>query len=310
VRVQVSNASGHPLHQSSRTLAAWTGLTELAEFRVTTPELWSPDSPHLYRCRVTLYSSAGDMHLDERFGIRQLEFVEHGPFKLNGNRVLLRGTQRHADHAGVAAAMSDDLVRQELQLIREMGANFIRLAHYQQDRLVLDLCDELGLMVWEEVPWCRAGVGSQSFQKNTRDMLTHMIDQHYNHPSVILWGLSNEDDWPNEYPGVDQQAIRSFMTEMRDLAHRLDGSRLTSFRRCDFARDIPDVYSPSIWAGWYRGNYANTSRACWQRANASGDSSISNGVRTVTQGVTPKIPKPCYARSLAAMELMNADLII
>jgi beta-galactosidase len=255
VRVQVSNASGHPLHQSSRTLAAWTGLTELAEFRVTTPELWSPDSPHLYRCRVTLYSSAGDMHLDERFGIRQLEFVEHGPFKLNGNRVLLRGTQRHADHAGVAAAMSDDLVRQELQLIREMGANFIRLAHYQQDRLVLDLCDELGLMVWEEVPWCRAGVGSQSFQKNTRDMLTHMIDQHYNHPSVILWGLGNEDDWPNEYPGVDQQAIRSFMTEMRDLAHRLDGSRLTSFRRCDFARDIPDVYSPSIWAGWYRGNY-------------------------------------------------------
>src|ERR1700744_3509606 len=151
--------------------------------------------------------------------------------------------------------MSDDLVRQEMQLIREMGANFIRLAHYQQDRLVLDLCDELGLMVWEEAPWCRAGVGDQAFQNNARQMLVDMIDQHYNHPSVILWGLGNEDDWPEEYPGVDTHAIRDFMTEMRDLARQSDGSRLTSFRRCDFARDIPDVYSPSIWAGWYRGNY-------------------------------------------------------
>ena len=157
--------------------------------------------------------------------------------------------------ADFAAAMPDDLLREEMKLIRAMGANFIRLAHYQQDRLVLDLCDELGLMVWEEVPWCRAGVGDGAFQQNAKDMLTHMIDQHYNHPSVILWGLGNEDDWPAEYPSVDPVAIRGFMTELRDLAHELDGSRLTSFRRCDFARDIPDVYSPSIWAGWYRGNY-------------------------------------------------------
>jgi beta-galactosidase len=90
---------------------------------------------------------------------------------------------------------------------------------------------------------------------NAKGMLTHMIDQHYNHPSIILWGLGNENDWPDEYPCVDQKSIRGFMTELRDLAHNLDGSRLTSFRRCDFARDIPDVYSPSIWAGWYRGNY-------------------------------------------------------
>jgi beta-galactosidase len=255
VTVQAADASGRPIHQSSQTLSAWTGFTELVEVCVTSPELWSPESPHLYRCRVTLSSPAGEMHLDRRFGIRQVEFVEHGSFKLNGKRMLLRGTQRHADHAGVAAAMSDDLVREEMQLIREMGANFVRLAHYQQDRLVLDLCDELGLMVWEEVPWCRAGVGNEAFQKNAQDMLSHMIDQHFNHPSIILWGLGNEDDWPNEYPRVDQQAIRSFMTEMRDLAHRLDSSRLTAFRRCDFARDIPDVYSPSIWAGWYRGNY-------------------------------------------------------
>jgi beta-galactosidase len=255
VSVEVFDAAGRSIHRATQTIPVWTGLSELTTHHILAPELWSPESPRLYRCRVTLTTPAGQTSLDERFGIRQTEFVEHGPFKLNGKRVLLRGTQRHADHAGVAAAMSDDQVREEMRLIREMGANFIRLAHYQQDRLVLDLCDELGLMVWEEVPWCRAGVGSEAFQQNAKHMLTNMIDQHFNHPSIILWGLGNEDDWPDEYPTVDQAAIRGFMTELRDLAHSLDNSRLTSVRRCDFARDIPDVYSPSIWAGWYSGNY-------------------------------------------------------
>jgi beta-galactosidase len=253
--VDVLDSRGASIHRSTHSLDAWAGMTELTSFRLAAPELWSPETPHLYRCRISLVTSAGETALEERFGVRTTEFVEHGPFKLNGTRVLLRGTHRHADHAGLAAAMTDDLVRQEMQLIKEMGANFIRLGHYQQDRLVLELCDELGLMVWEEAPWCRSGIGGKAFEQNARTMLAHMIDQHYNHPSIILWGLGNEDDWPNEYPSIDEAAIRSFMTSMRDLSHSLDSSRLTSFRRCDFARDIPDVYSPSIWAGWYRGNY-------------------------------------------------------
>jgi beta-galactosidase len=138
-----------------------------------------------------------------------------------------------------------------------MGANFIRLGHYQQAKLVLDLCDELGLLVWEEAPWCRSGVGDEKWQHQTRLMLANMIDQHFNHPSVIMWGLGNEDDWPNEYPALDQAAIRGFMQEMNSLAHEMDPSRFTSLRRCDFARNIPDVYSPSIWAGWYSGVYTD-----------------------------------------------------
>jgi beta-galactosidase len=255
ISIHVVDAAGNSIHESTQSLPAWNGFADLADFHVPQPRLWSPESPHLYRCALSLFSSAGQTHLDECFGIRRIEFLEHGPFKLNGRRLLLRGTQRHADHAGVAAAMSDDLVREEMRMIRDMGANFVRLAHYQQDRLVLDLCDELGLMVWEEAPWCRAGVGSEAFQQNAKDMLAHMIDQHYNHPSIIFWGLGNEDDWPSEYPRIDESAIRRFMTEMHNLAHRLDSSRPTAFRRCDFARDIPDVYSPSLWAGWYRGNY-------------------------------------------------------
>jgi beta-galactosidase len=253
--IEVLDPAGESIHHATNTLPAWSDFEELASFPIPSPKLWSPETPQLYRVRIELSTPDGTTRVEEHFGIRHTEFVEHGPFKLNGKRVLLQGTQRHADHSGLAAAMSDDLIRQEMRMIREMGANFIRLGHYQQDRLVLDLCDQLGLMVWEEAPWCRSGIGGEAFQQQARGMLTHMIEQHYNHPSVILWGLGNEDDWPNEYPSVDKEAIRAFMTGMRDLAHSLDDTRLTSFRRCDFARDIPDVYSPSIWAGWYRGDF-------------------------------------------------------
>lgn len=253
--IDILDPQGHSIHQWSGSLPTWSGYSDPVTATLSSAQLWSPETPALYRCRVTLSTPTETSSMEERFGIRHIEFVEHGPFKLNGKRVLLQGTHRHADHAGVAAAMSDDQVRHEMRLIRDMGANFIRLAHYQQDRLVLDLCDELGLMVWEEVPWCRSGVGDASFQQNAKDMLSHMIQQHFNHPAIILWGLGNEDDWPDEYPTLDRDAIRAFMTELRELAHQLDGSRLTALRRCDFARDIPDVYSPSIWAGWYGGDF-------------------------------------------------------
>jgi len=259
--LEVWAPDGRSLYRKELTKASWEGLAKLDEFTLATPVLWSPETPQLYRCQLTLRVDGNEIIQNERFGVRFVEFVEHGPFKLNGKRVLLRGTQRHADHAGVAAAMSDEQVREELRMIRDLGANFLRLAHYQQDRLVLELCDELGLMVWEELPWCRAGVGSPAFQLNAQQQLTHMIEQHQNHPSIIFWGLGNEDDWPDEYPSIDQQAIRGFMQELNNLAHRIDPTRLTSLRRCDFARDIPDVYSPSIWAGWYRGQYREYEQA-------------------------------------------------
>jgi len=109
--------------------------------------------------------------------------------------------------------------------------------------------------VWEEIPWCRGGVGGERYRRQGRDMLRALIDQHRNRPSVILWGLGNENDWPGDFETFDQQQIRAYMSELNGLAHQLDPSRLTAIRRCDFAADIPDVYSPSIWAGWYRGRY-------------------------------------------------------
>lgn len=253
--VRIADPNGKVVHESTHAVQGAAGESELVSVDLPGAMLWSPKQPNLYTCTVTLRAEGASTAATERFGVRHFEFVEHGPFKLNGERLLLRGTHRHEDHAGYAAAIPDDVTRKEFQMIKDMGANFIRLAHYQQSRLVLDLCDELGLLVWEELPWCRGGIGDAAWQQMAKDKLTTMIDQHRNHPSIILWSLGNEDDWPTEYPSIDKNAIRAFMTELRDQAHRQDPTRLTSFRRCDFARDIPDVYSPSIWAGWYRGLY-------------------------------------------------------
>jgi beta-galactosidase len=253
--IDILDATGTSVQTAKQTLAPWSGSKSLTRFTVQTPHLWSPSNPHLYQCRLTFTTSAGEYTAHETFGVRHTEWIEHGPFKLNGERLLLRGTHRHEDHAGYASAMPDDLIEQEMRLIKEVGANFIRLAHYQQSRRVLDLCDQLGILVWEEIPWCRGGIGNEVFQEMGRRTLRNMIAQHYNHPSILLWGLGNENDWPTEYPEVNQQKIRGYLTELRDLSHQLDPSRMTTIRRCDFARDIPDVYSPSIWAGWYSGTY-------------------------------------------------------
>ena len=243
------------IHVSSRKLVPWEGTQTLSSFSINSPVLWSPGEPSLYFCMVSLKSIHGDELVTETFGIRSFEFVKNGPFKLNGERLLIRGTQRHEDHAGVAAAMTEDLMRQEMRLIKDLGANFIRLGHHQQSRLILDMCDELGLLVWEEIPWCRGGLGGERYKEQARRMLRNMIDQHRNHPSVIIWGIGNENDWPGDFEEFDKDKIRAFMIELNTLAHTLDPSRKTAIRRCDFCKDVVDVYSPSIWAGWYQGRY-------------------------------------------------------
>jgi beta-galactosidase len=236
-------------------------LFSIAKLKINKPHLWTPDDPYLYTIEVTASASGQTFIQTEKIGFRSFLFADKGPFYLNGKRLLLQGTHRHEDHAGVAAAMTDSMMHQEMQLMKDMGVNFIRLGHYQQSRIILNLCDSLGILVWEEEPWCRGGLGGDQYKNQARSMLTNMIQQHYNHPSIILWGLGNENDWEGDFPEYDKAKIHAFMSEQNNLAHRLDPSRKTTLRRCDFCNDIPDVYSPSIWAGWYRGVYTEYKKA-------------------------------------------------
>jgi len=253
ISIRVFDPNERVIHESTRNLKPSAETQNLSTFTIDKPELWSPQKPSLYRCEVSLKGLL--QIVTERFGLRTFEFIKNGPFKLNGERLLIRGTQRHEDHAGVAAAMTSEMMRREMRLIKDLGANFIRLGHFQQSRVILDLCDELGLLVWEEIPWCRGGLGGERYKEQARRMLRNLIDQHRNHPSVIIWGLGNENDWPGDFEEFDKDKIRAFMIELNTLAHTLDPTRKTAIRRCDFCKDIVDVYSPSIWSGWYQGKY-------------------------------------------------------
>lgn len=252
----ISDPNGKVIAHEKYEVADVGEMLSLGTITIDNAEVWSPEKPNLYQCEV-MTSGGGARMAKHAIGFRHTEWVKKGPFKLNGERLLLRGTHRHEDHAGVAAAMTEEMLRKEMQMMKDMGINFIRLGHYQQSRIVLDLCDELGMLVWEEIPWCRGGLGGEVYQEQARRMLGNMIAQHRNHPSVFIWGLGNENDWPNDFKTFAEQPIRDFMSELNDLAHELDPSRKTAIRRCNFCKDIVDIYSPSIWAGWYRGKFTD-----------------------------------------------------
>jgi beta-galactosidase len=230
---------------------------------IKNPKLWHTDTPNLYTLKVELID--GNLlkdEISEKVGFRWFEFKNHGAFYLNGERLLLRGTHRHEEHAGVGAAMSNAQHRADMELIKDMGTNFVRLAHYPQDPEVYKACDELGLLVWDELPWCRGGLGNDAWKSNTKTMLKEIINQNYNHPSIILWSLGNEIYWlPDFENGDDRENINTYLKELNDYAHALDPSRKTAIRKYYEGADIVDVFSPSIWSGWYSGSYKSYQKA-------------------------------------------------
>jgi beta-galactosidase len=230
---------------------------------IRNPELWSPADPALYTVRVQIVQSSTVIdEASDRFGCRWFEIKDHGPFFLNGERLLLRGTHRHEDYAGYANAMPDSLQRKDMRMIKEMGANFVRLAHYPQAPEVYRACDELGILVWDELPWCRGGMGGEAWKANTKRLLTEQIEQNFNHPSIIIHSLGNELYWLPDAPnGDNMDSLRAMIRDLNTIAHSLDPFRLTATRKFTEGADLVDLVSPSIWPGWYSGNYNGFEKA-------------------------------------------------
>ena len=230
---------------------------------ISNPILWDTKNPYLYNLTVNLKEEGKTVdEVNEKVGFRWFEFKDYGAFYLNGNRLKLRGTHRHEEHAGVGSAMSNKQHRADMELIKEMGANFVRLAHYPQDPEIYRACDELGLLVWDELPWCRGGIGNDNWKINTKNMLREIIEQNYNHPSVIIWSLGNEIYWLPDFEGGDDiDKLKDYLTELNNYAHELDPYRKTAIRKFYEGSDIVDVFSPSIWSGWYSGSYKSYQKA-------------------------------------------------
>jgi beta-galactosidase len=228
------------------------------------PQLWSPDSPSLYQVVAELLAQddAVKHRVSEPFGYRWFEMRPQQGFFLNGERLLIRGTHRHEEHAGLGAALPNEQHRKDMQMIKDLGANFVRLGHYPQDPEVYRAADELGLIVWDELPWCRGGKGGAEWEKNTEALWRAQIAQNRNHPSIIFWSLGNEIYWEEDFPGGgDAEVINPYLEKLNKLTKELDPSRLTTIRKYYSGAHIVDAFSPSIWAGWYGGSYGQYEQA-------------------------------------------------
>ena len=186
--------------------------------------LWSPETPALYKLEVTLPDS-GD-RLVQRFGFREARFTADG-FFLNGTRVVLRGLNRHQSFPYVGYAQGQRSQQRDAEILRhDLGCNVVRCSHYPQSPYFLDRCDELGLMVFEEIPGWQH-IGGQKWQDESVQNVARMIRRDWNHPSIIIWGVRI-----NESPDADD-----FYARTNALAHDLDPTRPTGGVRC-----IPDSH--------------------------------------------------------------------
>jgi beta-galactosidase len=205
-------------------------------------------------------------------GFRWYHFDPQRGFFLNGAKLVLHGTNRHQDYAGLGSALSNDLHGRDMELIKEMGANFVRLAHYPQDPAVLAAADRLGLLVWEEIPVVNYITPGPEFTQNAETMLRDMIRQHYNHPSVILWGIMNESLL---YGGTGSRvavhsdtayvhSVRALAEALNATAHAEDSTRRTvmaiheseDYDRWGIA-GVTDVLGVNLYKGWYSGVFSD-----------------------------------------------------
>ena len=231
---------------------------------ITKPELWSPENPALYTVKTSIYDANGKV-LDNnttRIGLRWFSVDPDKGFFLNGEHLKLRGVNRHQDEWPVGVALNDEAHRRDMKLIKDFGANFVRLAHYPQDDAVLDACDELGLLVWEEIPVVNVVPDTPGFSENCQQNLREMICQHYNHPSVVAWGYMNEillrapgKNTPEWLPCVDRTI--ELEKTLEKIAKDEDPSRLTvtAFHHSnDYIRlgmDMADITGWNLYQGWY-----------------------------------------------------------
>ncbi len=228
---------------------------------IRSPKLWSPERPYLYRLETEVVEAGKTRDsVNVRFGMRSFRFDPQRGFVLNGWPTPLHGSNRHQDRAGFGNALSDAQHREDMRHIKETGFNFVRLAHYPQAQAALDASDELGLAAWEEIPVVNLVSATPAFAENAERMLVEMIRQHYNHPSVVMWGYMNEvmQFRPKpEPPGYDAWLL-ALARRLEAWARAEDPFRATataiSFTEIDNGsgfQDIPQVLGLNLYFGWY-----------------------------------------------------------
>ena len=234
----------------SKTVSVVDGHAE-ATFELEHVHLWDGvDDPYLYHAKAEL--SSGDV-TETTFGCRSFYTDPEKGFVLNGRVYPLRGVSRHQDRTGAGNALSYEMHKEDMEIIKEIGANTIRLAHYQHAQEFYDLCDEYGMVVWAEIPYITMHMPNG--RANTLSQMEELVVQNYNHPSIVCWGLSNEITAATP---VDEDLLENHRL-LNDLCHKLDKTRFTTMANVFMQEtdspllEIPDVNSYNLYFGWYLG---------------------------------------------------------
>ena len=228
---------------------------KVVNFVIENVHLWhGRRDPYLYTAKASIVN--GDEVLDNvsaRFGCRSFKIDPNNGFILNGEEYPLRGVSRHQDRLGIGNALLPEHHKEDMEYIWEMGATTIRLAHYQHDQYFYDLCDEYGMVIWAEIPYISKHMPTG--RENTISQMKELIAQNYNHPSIVVWGLSNEIS----IAGSDDDLLENHRI-LNDLCHEMDKTRLTTIACVSMCKmddpyvQIPDVVSYNHYFGWYGGD--------------------------------------------------------
>ena len=244
VSIELLNAAGN-------TVA--TGKGPDITLTIFNAHLWNGvKDPYLYSCKARLVvNGTVEDETTTRFGVRSFKVDPKKGFFLNGKSYPLHGVSRHQDRKGLGNAITREMHDEDMALIKEIGANTIRLAHYQHDQYFYDLCDEVGMVVWAEIPYISEHMPNG--RENTISQMKELIIQNYNHPCIVCWGVSNEITISTK----DKKDMLDNHRQLNDLCHEMDKTRLTTlacYAMCGpFNRSahITDMVSWNLYLGWY-----------------------------------------------------------
>ncbi len=252
VRVELKDTLGNTVGQAD------TDAVDHAHvlIDVKEPHLWNGmEDPYCYTAVASILS--GEEVLDTvtvTYGYRSFHVCPNTGFWLNGKNVPLHGVARHQDRLDKGWAISKADHEEDIALIKELGANTIRLAHYQHDQYFYDLCDKTGFVLWAEIPFISQFIPSEEAYNNTISQMTELVAQNYNHPAICFWGISNEI-----LIGADREDLRQNLRDLNELAKAMDPSRLTTMAQVSMTpmdsehNYITDVVSYNHYFGWYGG---------------------------------------------------------
>jgi len=258
VRYLITDADGCQVAESWR-----PSESPKTDILLSHPHLWQGvEDPYLYTCTATLvYRNESVDEVSSRFGIRSFHVDPEKGFFLNGKPMMLRGVSRHQDRLYQGNALTRQQHYEDAALIHEIGANTVRLAHYQHSQDFYDACDEYGFIVWAEIPYISSQSDDPAAHDNCRLQMEDLIYQNYNHPCICFWGISNEITIAGEKPGLVENH-----RDLNALVKKLDPSRLTTIAHVTMLspdsalHGITDVESYNHYFGWYGGTYDNNEK--------------------------------------------------